>query len=56
MSYCQDHMWQVDIVLVNNKSNVDRLRLKDNPGYRFVDPEVWITDPDVISGEFLLKK
>lgn len=56
MSYCQDHMWQVDIVLVNNNSNVERLQLKDNPGYCFVDPEDWMSDPNVISGEFLLKK
>ena len=56
MSYCQDHMWQVDIVLVNNKSNVERLHLQDNSGYSFVDPPDWWLDPDVISGEFLLKK
>lgn len=56
MTYCQDHMWQVDIVLVNNKSSVERLHLKDNAGYRFVDPPDWCLDPAVVSGEFLLKK
>ena len=56
LSYCQDHMWQVDIVLVNNNSNIERLHFQDNAGYCFVDPEDWMSDPDVISGEFLLKK
>jgi hypothetical protein len=56
LSYLKDQLWQVDVILVNNNSNIERLHFQDNSGYCFVDPEDWMSDPDVISGEFLLKK
>jgi len=56
LSYYKDQLWQVDIVLVNNKYRFNRQHEPDNLNYCFVDPEDWMSDPVVVSGEFLLKK
>lgn len=55
LSYYKDQLWQVDIVLVNNKYRFNRRHEPDNLSYCFVDPVDWMSDPNVISGEFLLK-